>query len=372
MNTEKYDDVVSACRFCFMCRHLDTVGNVTYQEADTPRGRALILDKVRIGKENLKNPDYIETMYRSALSAACRFHCVSHYDEAGLVLAARRDIVEAGLEPEKVKMLAAELKSDAGVKIEGDSGEVIYHVDSLTASKQPEIAEAFKHILDEAGISYRILTGDTGKALLTLGYEDAARLIAEKLCNAVAKSGCKTLVISCPASFDALKNDYPHLGAAFTPKTRILHSSEFMLELLENGKLKQKPKKMNKAYYLESDFLKRYNQLGDVQCKLLKKIGLAVVKFGTNSEESYAVGEGAVVYDRLQPEILKLLCSRIVGLADCPDTDVLVTASPYAKYALKTFSGKTLNLISIEEAVAARYSRRKSFRTRLSVKDCIA
>jgi Fe-S oxidoreductase len=157
MNIEKYDDVVSSCRFCFMCRHLDTVGNVTYQEADTPRGRALILDKVRMNRENLKNPDYVETVYRSALSAACRFHCVSHYDEAGLVLAARRDIVDAGLEPEKVKRLAAELMAGTDTKIEAGAGDIVYYVDSRTDTKQPEIAESFKRVMKMAGISFRVL-----------------------------------------------------------------------------------------------------------------------------------------------------------------------------------------------------------------------
>ena len=106
MHIDTYLDVINACRFCFMCRHLATLGNVTCKEADTPRGRALILDKVRMDPGNLKNPDYIETIYQSPLSAACRTHCVSSYDEAGLQLAARRDIVEAGLAPERVVKLS--------------------------------------------------------------------------------------------------------------------------------------------------------------------------------------------------------------------------------------------------------------------------
>ena len=152
MNIFKYSEIIHACRFCFMCRHLDTVGNVTFKEADTPRGRALILDRVRMDKANLRNPDFIDTIYQCALSASCRHHCVSHYDETGLVLAARRDIVEAGLEPEKVKQLAAELKTHGALKLAGSSGEVMYYVDAYTEAKQPAMAEAFKRILAEAGI----------------------------------------------------------------------------------------------------------------------------------------------------------------------------------------------------------------------------
>ena len=35
MHIENYLNVIDACRFCFMCRHLDPVGNVTFREADT-------------------------------------------------------------------------------------------------------------------------------------------------------------------------------------------------------------------------------------------------------------------------------------------------------------------------------------------------
>ena len=77
MHIEKNLDVINACRFCFMCRHLDPVGNVTFREADTPRGRALICDRIRMDAANLSNADYIDTLYRSALSAANRFQPVT-------------------------------------------------------------------------------------------------------------------------------------------------------------------------------------------------------------------------------------------------------------------------------------------------------
>ncbi|MCR4424918.1 MAG: hypothetical protein NUW23_01825, partial [Firmicutes bacterium] len=40
---------VKSCRFCWMCRHLCTVGNQTWLESTTPRGRALNLYSVLKG-----------------------------------------------------------------------------------------------------------------------------------------------------------------------------------------------------------------------------------------------------------------------------------------------------------------------------------
>ena len=106
MNIDKFNDSIKACRFCFMCRHLSGVGNVTFREADTPRIRAAMLYGVTLDNSKLANADFIDTIYSSDLSAACRFHCVNSFDENGMVLAARRDIVEAGLAPADVLALA--------------------------------------------------------------------------------------------------------------------------------------------------------------------------------------------------------------------------------------------------------------------------
>jgi Fe-S oxidoreductase len=171
MNIEKHLDVINACRFCFMCRHLDPVGNVTFRESDTPRGRALIIDRIRMDEGALGKADFVETMYRSALSGANRYHCVSHYDETGLVLEARKDIVEAGFVPEKVKCLADEL-SQVDFKVKG-KGNVLYYGDN------PELYPKCKSITGR----------DPGKALEVLGFVDASDSVFGRFRDAVADSG---------------------------------------------------------------------------------------------------------------------------------------------------------------------------------------
>jgi Fe-S oxidoreductase len=323
MNIDKYLDVINACRFCFMCRYLSTLGNVTFKESDTPRGRALILDKVSMNKENLKNPDYINTLYEATLSAACRYHCVSHYDETGLIIAARHDVVEAGLAPEKVKKLADEL-AQVDFKVEG-SGNILYYVGIY--SDKANVPENCKFISG----------GDTGKALQVLGFIKESEAVFAEFKAKVIESGCKTLVTSCPASYDMLKGKLDNI--------EVKHSSEFLRPKASSGKV----------YYLDSDFLKNYRDNLSAPRELMKKCGYKLIPFGTNPEESYTVGEGAVVYDKLNPELAKKLCGRIVELTDNTAEDLLVTASPYTKYALNKYAPQ-LNVISIEEATARQTS----------------
>ena len=139
MNINAFSEVMSACRFCFMCRHLSAVGIVSCREADTPRGRALIADTVRLHPEKLADADFIETIYRSDLSGANRFHCDSYhdgkgYDEIGLQLALRRDIVAAGVVPETVRKDAKELEDSAHWQLEGRA-DTLYFLDPATAGR---------------------------------------------------------------------------------------------------------------------------------------------------------------------------------------------------------------------------------------------
>ena len=318
MNIEKHLDAINACRFCFMCRHLDPVGNTTFNESDTPRGRALILDRIRMDNNNLKNQDFIETMYRSALSAANRYHCVSHYDETGLVLAARKDIVEAGLAPESVKKLAKELET-ADFKVEG-KGESLYF------GTMPGLYPNSKVISG----------GDPGKALEVLGFANESKNVLEKFKKAVIDSKCGTLIVSEPSSYDFLKDKFDDI--------KVMHSSEYLLSVGVNAKTQ------SKVYSLDSDYLKNYDGNLEAPRRLLEAAGYKLAMFGTNQEESYSAGEGAVVYDKLYPELAKKLAARVWEQADNPETDLIITASSYTKSVLKKFNN-AFNVITLEEAV---------------------
>ena len=107
MHIDKFEEAMMNCRFCFMCRHLSTIGQVRCTEVDTPRIRAAMLYGLKTGTNSFDDSDFVDALYRQELSACCTHHCVNHYDENGLALAARADVVEAGKAPEAVKKLAA-------------------------------------------------------------------------------------------------------------------------------------------------------------------------------------------------------------------------------------------------------------------------
>ncbi len=362
MHLDSFLSVINACRFCFMCRHIDTTACVSYKESDIPRGRALILDRVRMNgmAEFERHPDFAATLYDCALSAACRYHCVSNYDEAGLVLAARRDLVEAKMVPADVAALAGKLQQgampgpispDCPAPTTVANADIAYLIDGYTAAYQPEVAVAFLKIAAAAGLKVQVVRpeGCIGKALLTLGYQAAAKEAAAAFAQTVRESGIATWVTSSPAAYDALVRDYPELGVELGVKVE--HTSTYLLGL----KLPLAAANQT-VYYLDSDFLRNYHDLTVPPRDLLAACGYTLRPFGTNPEESYGLGEGAVVFDLLRPGLTGKLRDRLVGLMDTPD-DLLVTASPYTKYVLAKLGTPAVRVLSLEEAVAGQLAR---------------
>ncbi len=336
MNIEKYIDSIKACRFCFMCRHLSAIGNVTFTEADTPRVRASMIYGVTMYPERLTNADLISTMYRSDLSGCCRRNCVNHYDEVGITLAYRADLVDAGAAPANIKAIAAELKKSPAWTVSG-SGKTVYVADDY--SVESGAAAAF---LKLAGKVKVIKGGSCGKGLWVLGFRKDAKALAKKFVDVLESTKADTVVVSHTGIFDLLVNTLPEMGLKL--KAKVMHSSEYLAGIKTS-------KKIGNVYYLESDFLRNYNDDYAFPKTVLKANGAKLKAFGTNDEESYSCAEGALVLDKIEPELVEKLARYIEARADNPAKDVIAVASPYTKIQLKKYT--SLNVRTIEELLAA-------------------
>jgi len=328
MNIDKYEEAIMNCRFCFMCRHLSTIGQVRGTEVDTPRVRAAMLFGIRNGTNSFDDPDFVDALYRQELSACCRRNCVNGYDENGLAIAARADVVEAGKAPAAVQKLATKFAKSSEWKATG-KGKVALFLDETTASDKAELAALSKLMKKAAGDYVTITGGGIGKALKVLGYLADARMQAEAFADFLNGLGVAEVVCPNPAAFDALKNDYPEFGIKLKAKVYCLPG--FLVE-----KKVKFAKKAGEVYYLADDFMRNYCKC---ECpeKLLKVLKADLKLFGTNDEESYNCGEGAIVLDKLHPELVKELAKYVAERADDPKKDQLVTLGVYAKTQLTKY-----------------------------------
>jgi Fe-S oxidoreductase len=343
MNIYKYTDAIKNCRFCFMCRHLSAIGNVTFTEADTPRVRASMIYGVTMYPERIADKDFIDTLYRSDLSRCCCFHCVNHYDENALNIAMRTDIVEKGFAPDYVKAIAAELKESAAWEISGKS-DVLYFIDRYTA-EAASVVPAFDAVMKKAQVSYATISGGCiGRALKVLGFADDAKISAEKFVAEVKAAGAKTLVVSNPAACELLKHDCAEFGIEVPFK--VMHTTEYIQSLNLNFS-----KNAGALYYLESDYLRNYDNDTVSPGALLAALKADIKPFGTNNEESYSCGEGAVVLPKIDENLVRKLAEYVAERADDPANDLIVTASPYTKIFLSKYT--SLKVVTMEELAAA-------------------
>ncbi len=342
MNIDKYNEAIMNCRFCFMCRHLSAIGNVRFTEVDTPRVRAAMLYGLRTGTNSFDDADFVDALYRQDLSACCVHHCVNHYDENALALAARADVVEAGKAPDAVKKLAAKLAKSSAWKAEG-KGDVAWFLDDTTAADKAAVAAA-KKLFAAAKVSPKVITGGCiGKALKVLGFLPEAKAAALKFAAFLKAEGVKTLVVSNPAAVSALRQDYPEFGVKLPCEVKCVAG------FAVNAKVKFR-KPAGEVYALADDFLRNYLGCGCMD-RLLAAVKAVKKPFGTNDEETYCCGEGAVVLDRLHPELVKALAEYVAARADDPKRDRIVVASAYVKRALVKY-GK-LNAVTLEELAAS-------------------
>ena len=342
MHIDKYEEAIMNCRFCFMCRHLSTIGQVRNTEVDTPRVRAAMLYGLRNGTNSFDDSDFVDALYRQDLSACCVHHCVNHYDENGLALAARADVVEAGKAPEAVVKLAKKLAKTSEWKASG-KGKVALFIDNTTAADKDEVAALQKLMKKAAGEFVIVSGGCIGKALKVLGFLPEAQAAAKNFADYLNALGVAEIVCPNPAAFDALKSDFPAWGLEL--KAKVYCTAGYLIE-----KKVKFAKSAGALYYLADDFMRNYR---NCECpeKLLKVLKADQKPFGTNDEESYCCGEGAIVLDQLDPELVKKLALYVAERADDPKKDKIVVLSAYTKKCLKKY-GK-LNVVTMEELAAS-------------------
>ena len=258
--------------------YIDKFEEAIITEVDTPRIRAAMLYGLKTGTNSFDDSDFVDALYRQELSACCTHHCVNHYDENGLALAARADVVEAGKAPEAVKKLAAKFVKSVGWKAEG-TGDVAWFLDETTAADKAVVAAA-KKLFAAAKVSPKIITGGSiGKALKVLGFLPEAKAAAEQFAAFLKAEGVKTLLVSNPAAASALKQDYPEFGVKLPCEVKCV--AGFVVQ----SKVKF-AKAAGEVYALADDFLRNYIGCGCMD-KLLAAVKAVNKPFGTNDEETY-------------------------------------------------------------------------------------
>src|SRR5205814_1429980 len=103
--------------------------------------------------------------------------------------------------------------------------------------RQKKVSRALVKILRSAGVSFCILGEEetcNGDSARRLGNEYLFQALAQQNVETLKKYSPKKIITQCPHCFNTLGNEYPQFGGEF----KVLHHSEVIAQLVEDGRLK--------------------------------------------------------------------------------------------------------------------------------------
>ncbi|MBL7138302.1 MAG: (Fe-S)-binding protein [Bacteroidales bacterium] len=219
---------------------------------------------------------------------------------------------------------------------------VLYFAGCMT-HLTPAIIRAMKGILKQAGVDYLFLdekgTVCCGRPIMLSGkYEQAEKLVHFNR-ELILQSGAHTLVTSCPICFRVFREEYKL-------PIRVMHHSQFLLELIKAGKIPLQAFHRKVAYHDPCD-LGRGGQEYDAPRELLAKVA-ELVEVPQDGEDSLCCGGSLGIYT-ISSRKRDLITHDALRNLTASQPEVLATACPLCK---KTFSKHAeIEVLDIAEMV---------------------
>jgi len=220
---------------------------------------------------------------------------------------------------------------------------VIYFAGCMT-HLTPTIINAMQGILKRAEVDYLFLdeagTVCCGRPIMLSGKHEQAKKLIEFNRNLILRSGAHTLVTSCPICFRAFKEEY-------NLPIRVLHHSQYLLELIKAGKIPLQSVHRKIAYHDPCD-LGRGSREYRAPRELLAKVA-NLVEVPEDGKNSLCCGGSLGIYTS-SPQKRDLITKDALEKLTVSEPEILATACPLCK---KTFSKHAgVEVLDIAEIVS--------------------
>jgi Fe-S oxidoreductase len=255
---------------------------------------------------------------------------------------ARASLISEGNPLQGERQKRADWAKDLPVKPYAEGMEILYFVGCYFSydPRMKRVARATVDILNKAGVDFGILGNDEnccGESIRKTGSEKVFKQLARDNIKTFIDRGVKRLVVSSPHCLHTFKNEYPEFMVNF----EVLHLSQYLMELVETGRLELSGEYAKKVTYHDPCYMGRHNDIYTAPRDILGMIkGLELVEMVDSHQDSLCCGGGGgrIWMDTPQEERFSDL-----RLHQARETraEVLATACPYC---ITNFEESRLNL----------------------------
>ncbi len=255
---------------------------------------------------------------------------------------ARASLISEGNPLQGERNKRADWAKGLSVKTYTEGMEVLYFVGCYFSydPRMKKVAVATTSILNKAGIGFGILgtkENCCGESIRKTGSEEVFKNLAKENIKTFIDNGVKKIIVSSPHCYHTFKNEYPEFMVNF----EVVHISQYILELINEGRLELTGEFAKKVTYHDPCYLGRHNDVYEEPRDLLKKVsGLDLVEMSAFGKNSLCCGGGGgrIWMDTPKEERfsdIRLEQANEVG------AQILATSCPYC---ITNFEESRLNL----------------------------
>ena len=303
-----------------------------------------------------------EDIWRCTTCGTCPAQCPRGVKQIDISVALRRLATEYEMFPASVKSartarasLISEgnpLQGERGKRAEWAKGlslntyeegmEALYFVGCYFSydPRMKKVTAATVNILKHAGVNFGIL-GDKenccGESIRKTGSENVFKTLAKENIKTFIDNGVRKIIVSSPHCYHTFKNEYPEFMVNF----EVLHMNQYVLALINQGRLEFTGKYEKTVTYHDPCYLGRHNGIYDQPRDLLNKVaGLNLVEMEACGKNSLCCGGGGgrIWMDTPQEERFSDIRLR---QAEATGAQILATSCPYC---ITNFEESRLNL----------------------------
>jgi len=365
------------CIRCGLCSYTCPVYRVLLTETFSPRGRVAL---VRAAAQGDLEPgeNFASKFYSCLLCAACGQACPSGVKVDELLLSVKEELARRGLLPPALARLSEAIHKAHNISGEDNAArliwsenlerppsgarrktaEVIYFVGCVSSffPRSYAIPHAFVQTLEAAGVNYALLGEDEwccGYPLFINGLlPEAQEAIRHNIARARA-TGASKVVVTCPSCYHIWKHIYPQVAGEEMGDLQVLHSTEFLADLIDQGVLCLQEMRRTVTYHDPCD-LGRKSQVYEPPRRVLRSIpGLTLVEMDGRGADSLCCGGGGNL-ETYDPELVAALSARRLAQARKTGAQLIVSACQQCERTLTEAARRErvrLRVVDITEIV---------------------